>query len=623
MTNYNNNNNNNNNNNIDNYDDNNNYIDNENDNNNTKNINKTKIKQKQKNEKINSLYINYNNILPNNILKNLLLFINYKNNEKYKVDFNLFLLNDIIKINEDNELLKSNNCLENIDEFIDYYFDKIDDKLDNNNLNKNNQSYLINILKQNYIKNKKNLEIIDKSINKLVKLKKQISLSNIINNKLDFQFLNDSLYLENDLKDDIGECIAHFLFLYLENNKKNNILNNITNSKLSEPFYRNNLFKSDNTITPFNDIYNIVKYFIIYYLIIENFASKNKNWDILFEQNKLVEFIKKNVIIKKKDDSNKKKKKKKKKGMLGGGYISSKKLKNLSYNILNTKYKNKDSDKNKYSDKNKNSDKNNIIIKKFEKINIIITEKGKNNILIKKNISINQFLNNNYNNTTFDENIKIIIEKNLKDMSSISLNSYIQNPFNEADKFEIDKILKKLSEHDKKGFHDKPNNDDKIKFIKDKIDFKIFNYLQICNLLLNRENQFIIKKFLESIKKNIVDIYLCIYIKKRELINLFLNSILFRFNNINNTSLNNLVNLKKNNDKNDKNNKNDKNDKKINLIIENKLQEYKINNSIKKKKVKFLLGKLYELEKEKGNINYDKKIQLIHKKIRSILLNIN
>jgi len=258
---------------------------------------------------------------------------------------------------------------------------------------------------------------------------------------------------------------------------------------------------------------------------------------------------------------------------------------------------------------------------------------------------LNNFYQNKYNNReTFETSIKKIIKQKLEDLSSISLNSSISNPFNDNDIFDIQKILKKFSDQEKKQFYELSNKSDRIERIINKIDFNLFNYQQIGQLLLIRENESATIKFMNRLQRNLLDLYLCIFIKKRELINLFLNSILFRFNNINNVSMNNLMNSKLSNENNKKNNKKIKNKNNENIIhqnnnekpkinkskrknienaVESKMKEYKIIDSKKKKKIEFLLTKLYELEEDKGTNNYDKKVYIIQKKIRSVLLDTN
>ena len=655
-----NNNNNNNNNNLNNNNNNlnNNNLNNNNLNNNNlnntfnNNLNNTSnnISKKNTKNKFNSLYIDYNDILPDKILTNLSSFLDYNIHEQYKINFNLFLLKNVIKINEDNELLKKFNCLKDSDEFIDFYFDKIDDKLNNNNLDNNSRNYLVQNLKKTFISNKKHLEQLDNSINKIVKLKKMVNLSNVVNNKLNFQFLNNVIFLEDHLKDDIGECMAHFLFLYIQITMNGGT--NLTNNRLSKTIYQNNLFTNDSEITNFADLHNIIKFMHLYYLIINNFASSNKKMGLIFQYDKFIEFVKKNIefkISKNHQQKDKKKHKQKKHKHKGGTSNITELLRERIKDKM--KKKNKKSTNNNRTNQNKEKNKptSNEIIKKFEKINIIINEKESeyNSDTYKQiKISLNNFYQNKYNNReTFETSIRKIIKNKLEQLNSISLNSSIVNPFNDNDTFDIQKILKKFSDQEKKQFYELTNKNDRIDRIINKINFNVFNYQQIGQLLLIRENESKTIKFMNQLQRNLLDLYLCIFIKKRELINLFLNSILFRFNNMNNISSNNLMNNKlsdninkknnnkSNNENNNKNNRQQNNNKKLKInkskrknienAVESKIKEYKIIDSKKKKKVEFLLTKLFELEEDKGTNNYDKKIYIIQKKIRTVLLNVN
>ena len=473
-----------------------------------------------------------------------------------------------------------------------------------------------------------------------------VNLSNVVNDKLNFQFLNNVVFLEDHLKDDIGECIAHFLFLYIQITMNGG--SNLTNNRLSKTIYQNNLFTNDAKITNFSDLHNIVKFMPLYYLLINNFASSNKKMELIFQYDKFIEFVKKNVELKiaknHKEKDKKKQKHNHKQKHKGGDFteLLKKKIKEKA------RKEHKKSTNGNHTDQNKkNKSDSNEIIKKFEKINIIINEKesGYNSDTYKQfKISLSNFYQNKYNNReTFEASIKNVIKQKLEDLSSISLNSSISNPFNDNDIFYIQKKLKKFSDQEKKQFYELSNKSDRIDRIINKIDFNLFNYQQIGQLLLIRENESATIKFMSRLQKNLLDLYLCIFIKKRELINVFLNSILFLFNNMNNVSMNNLMKSKLSNENNKKNsnqknvnqeNNNQKNNnekpkinkskrKNIENAVESKIKEYKIIDPKKKKKIEFLLTKLYELEEDKGDNHYDKKVYIIQKKIRTVLLETN
>ena len=238
---------------------------------------------KKNSNKVNKIDNNYNysNKISDELLNNFKDYL--KKNIRYKNAINNFMLDDVIKIID--IPTESISCFDdNGLSFIQAYYDKINVKI-NNNLNNNIKKYFINELKKKRDSLHNNLKNINKIIKELIDFKNFLKVENLLNNsqKKNLTFLNSksTLFIKDPYI--VGECVAHFLFLTIQN--KYNLSN--------DDFYVSNLFNSENNLTSFTDLNNIIKYFLFYYNIIDSFAAKDSDYSILFNETKRKEVIKK------------------------------------------------------------------------------------------------------------------------------------------------------------------------------------------------------------------------------------------------------------------------------------------------------------------------------------------
>ena len=576
------------------------------------------------------------------------------------------MLDDVIKIID--IPTESISCFDdNGLSFIQAYYDKINVKI-NNNLNNNIKKYFINELKKKRDSLHNNLKNINKIIKELIDFKNFLKVENLLNNsqKKNLTFLNSksTLFIKDPYI--VGECIAHFLFLTIQN--KYNLSN--------DDFYVSNLFNDDNNLTSFTDLNDIIKYFLFYYNIIDSFAAKDSDYSILFNETKRKEVIKKCVFITPyvktvinpsgqkttQKTTQQLTKKKKYGGRDEDDNLLSKELKK-TVNIA------KSSTQKSHTGETA-SNSNNLL----QKLKKIIIEGSNKNLyeVYNKNFGHNmkKCYENYYNpnSRTNKNNIENLFQKDNEEIPIINIisNSYIASfktfintqkskekrgantPSNQAlSTFTNTLSGKSGGVKTKKGKSGTKNTtyeiikqtikNTEIKTIIENIDYYTkFTFLQSMHYLNDEKNKGEINIFLKKLKTNLIDILLLFYINKKEIIKTFLNEfsnrkiVLNKNNNIKNNNIksNNIVNNNKENN-NKENSTKEKNTKKnsnknikINTTkIDEQIKLYNLKNTLQIKKVKLLLTKLEEIKNLEGTPDYDKMVIIIEKKIRDILLN--
>ncbi len=235
------------------------------------------------------------------------------------------------------------------------------------------------------------------------------------------------------------------------------------------------------------------------------------------------------------------------------------------------------------------------------------------------------------NGDTLSKKLKFFYEK----LINIPYNSeYIQLIFDPKDResnIKLDKILNKDLREKIKKDNLSPNN---IERYSEEFFKKIIGTIRIYQSLYayRNENKDEIKNFLKEVYDNILYIYYFLYLKKKMIYQTYLN-IFSEYLKSHNIILNKLVNTNekiKNNEEINKNiNQNFKinhqnNIRKIDEINQDTYNKLNVNKKIEYKnlieKIKFLKKKKEELEKNKNQINFDKKILVIEKLINELLI---
>jgi len=612
---------------------------------------------KKNSNKINNNY-NYSNKISDELLNNFKAYL--KKNIRYKNAINNFMLDDVIKIID--IPTESISCFDdNGLSFIQAYYDKINIKI-NNNLNNNIKKYFINELKKKRDSLHNNLKNVNKIIKELIDFKNFLKVENLLNNsqKKSLTFLNSksTLFIKDPYI--VGECIAHFLFLTIQN--KYNLSN--------DDFYVSNLFNDDNKLTSFTDLNDIIKYFLFYYNIIDSFAAKDSDYSILFNETKRKEVIKKCVFItpyvktdinhssqKTTQKSTQHSSKKKHGGRDEEGNLLSQELKKTVNKVKSSTQK---------SETSETTSNSNNLLQKLKKVIIESPNKNLYEVYNKnfKEKMINCYKNYYSNSTkiTNKNNIENLFQKDNEEIPIINIlnNSYIATLKKNVNKpkpaEQINALYKSLASKSggvkkskgKSGTKNTSYENIKLKIkntqintIIDNIDYHTkFTFLQSIHYLNDEKNRAEINIFLKKLKTNLIDILLLFYINKKEIIKTFLNefsnrklvlnkNINIKTNNIkNNNIVNNgkKSNEKENNDKEKntkkKSNKNKKINTKINTMkIDQQIKLYNLKNPLQIKKVKLLLTKLEEIKNLEGTPDYDKMVIIIEKKIRDVLLN--
>jgi hypothetical protein len=516
--------------------------------------------------------------------------------KKIKEVFYYFLYNDLIQVEMDNlNNIDINDIVNNPSLIIDQYLENIYSDILNSNDNLFEAFKKELIKKMIIIKNKikecnNHIEIIKKEyIN--ISLQKYLPPTNNTKNLLSFE--NKSvlyLFKKNDYNLLLSEFFTRVIFCSIEKKLLNN--NSINILDLYNNFYNSNEINSyidmtNGNINSFNNIKINFKYWIILLFLIGQIFSNKSKYSLIFNNIELNKNI--NLILHPKKEKKENKKYKK----------SSKKIKKRIYGG------------NKFTQFSKILEERKKNVRKNNKIN-----KTEN----KKNASeyYNHILNDTYVNNTSLKNIYYNSFNN--NIKQYFLHNLIFNPLNEKKDVKTinfvhpftDKINIKLTDitEIKKPIIQNTNKITLFNNIK-------FNLYQSLYLLLDRNNQNDIEKFIENVKYRIIILLFYLYNIKLTIYKSYIEKI----NNIFNITSNKESN-KKNNSKNISITKNSNKISKINnkiqknnLIINKIYNNNDIDTKIKKKQ--------YEINSIK-NINgikdYDEKILLLENELKKLII---
>ncbi len=570
--------------------------------------------------------------------------------------FDTISKNDFEKIRENNELIVS--LMRNPESYFSTSFEKIFSEL--NNSNENNsllKNKIKSVLRNQYSDIEKKIKECDDHINLLNELFVQkeliqkIPLTSIELKKFDIK--NKKVLISSQNDNLYGELFSRYIFSIIENNSSKNLnkLNEQNNSLLSFPdnFYNSeNIFnflnknnsnglKQNNQefkynksylVKPFEEWNMMLKYWLIYILIYEKMFEKDSNIEEITQYNNIENLAKKIREYKSSSEGKKKKQSKKseskKKKKQGGEYpkrnkenssilAKARKMGKIA-TLLSGQNQKKEilfsSEANKYKEIMKK-----ILISKtssFEKINLLEIMNGD---------SLNNKLKFFYEN-----------------LINLPYNSeYLQLIFDPKDKesnIKLEKILnKELRANIKK---EDINENVKIKY-KDEFLNKVIGIIRIYQSLYayRNENKEDIKNFLKQIYDNILYIYYFLYLKKKMIYQIYLN-VFSEYLKSHNIVLNKLINKengenenKKNQNENINKNKNISfnihyNTRKIDELNQNLYNKLNVEKKIEYRnlieKIKYLKNKKEELEKNKNQINFDKKVLVIEKLINELLI---
>ena len=399
-----------------------------------------------------------------------------------------------------------------------------------------------------------------------------------------------------------SELFARYIFTIVFSKIKNEKANVSKEKSISDRFYEDKLFNNMNN--SFKDWKELLQFWFVYVLLIQQLFKKEANVDELLQQKKLFELARKIRALKSKEERKKDKKGKKgKKGkkQRGGG------------DLLNEKFSKFKGNKQKIIKNNKKNSASNIY-KEFMK-KIVIRRKNKN-----------QDLYSYFNGKDFQQAIGEYYEYEGK-IDNPTCNLQLPYIGDELEKFSIKLIMN----CDKKRHGEDQMNPAQVKQkLEDRIT--IFQTLYAYNA----QNQSDIQRFLSSLYDEVLYFYFMIYYKKKFIYMRYLEifkSVLRQKgisyegwvqnknqqpNQKQNTNIEkeNIPNNQKNSSNQNKNKSNENQQNRYASLSPNQISKVKEIES----KIKVLEQKREELEKNRHQPNVDKKILLIEKYIHELIL---
>ncbi len=537
---------------------------------------------------------------------------------------------DLKNIENNEELLLA--LMKNPESYFEVSFEKIFSEI--NNSNENNilfKNKFKSTLRTQYVDIQKKIKECDEHINILNELFIQKELMQKIpltsQEKKKFELKNKKVLIYTQQNNVYGELFSRYIFSLLDNPNntentlpqnfydENKIFNFLNEEKISS--MNNNSFNGEyssikDTIKPFIEWSTLLKFWLIYLLIFEKMFEKDSNIEEITDIKHIMELAKKTREYKSDGDGKKKNKSKKDKKKKGG-------KKNLSIQNIAKEVFKKKQQKNQKKGYHFSSEAN-----RFKEL-------MKNKILI-------HFLRNNSNqkkNLNDILNEGLLLEKEKTFYSKIISIPYsydsIRIIFDIEDKdsnLKLDKLItdKNLREDIKRN----PKENTKDNFINNIIkNIRIYQSLYA----FKNENSVYIKDFLKKVYDKILFIYYFLYLKKKMIYTTYL-EIFLNYSKQHGIILNDLVNKteseneeEKGEEKNISNRNIERTNSETHKINEmNRTLLNKLNTEKKREyliiiqKIKYLNNKKEELEKNKNQVNYDKKILIIEKLINELLV---
>ncbi len=576
--------------------------------------------------------------LKKEILKTLndfesLINFNYNHQNKYDlIHYANLLYFDTIPLKEF-EVLMSNSekllsLIKNPESIFESYFDKTFSEISNSN---NNNSLFKNKFKQalriQYNDIQKKIKECNEHIKELNELYIQeelylkVPLTSIEKKKFILKNKNVLVYTQSSNK--YGELFARYILSMI-------FSPNDSDYSLPDKFYdETNIFNfldnGNQNVKPFNEWNNLLKYWIVYVLIYEKMFEKESNIDDITQIQPLFNLAKNIREYKSKGDQKQQQKQgqkpqqqgqkpqqqgQKQQGQQQRGGI---KINNVK-NYIKKNKKKKEKEKEKGYEFSAEANKYKELMKK---------------IIIKKTTSDKSF-NDIINNDTLENIIGSYYNINyIQGENSIPL---IFDPNDKDSNIKLEKLISK-KEKAKDGEKQNKSKEEIIKKLKEKI--KIYQSLYTYK----NTNQEEIKRFLNQLYKMMIYYYMFLYYKKKMIYTKYL-EIFSKYLSSHNIVINNLVINNSNKNNQNKSNNNVSNSERLIKEVENENRE-KTNTFINKSntnlyqklstqkkleykkimdQILFLKKKKEELELNKNQINFDKKILIVEKLIHELFI---
>lgn len=578
--------------------------------------------------------------LKKEILKTLndfesLINFNYNHQNKYDlIHYANLLYFDTIPLKEF-EVLMSNSekllsIIKNPESVFESYFDKTFSEISNSN---NNNSLFKNKFKQalriQYNDIQKKIKECNEHIKELNELYIQeelylkVPLTSIEKKKFILKNKNVLVYTQSSNK--YGELFARYILsmIFSPQDSEYSLPDNFYDESKIFDF----LYDGNQNVKPFNEWNNLLKYWIVYVLIYEKMFEKESNIDDITQIQPLFNLAKNIREYKSKGDQKQQQKqgqkpqqqgqrpqgqqgqKPQQQGQQRGGI----KMNNIK-NYLKKNKKKKEKEKEKGYEFSADANKYKELMKK---------------IIIKK-INSDKSFNDIINDETLANRIGSYYEINyIQGENSIPL---IFDPNDKDSNIKLEKLILK-KEKAKDGEKQNKSKEEIIKKLKEKI--KIYQSLYTYK----NTNQEEIKRFLNQLYKMMIYYYMFLYYKKKMIYNKYL-EIFSKYLSSHNIVINNLVINNSNKNNQNKSNNNVSNSERLIKEVENENKE-KTNTFINKSntnlyqklstqkkleykkimdQILFLKKKKEELELNKNQINFDKKILIVEKLIHELFI---
>ncbi len=582
--------------------------------------------------------------LKKEILKTLndfesLINFNYNHQNKYDlIHYANLLYFDTIPLKEF-EILMSNSekllsIIKNPESVFESYFDKTFSEISNSN---NNNSLFKNKFKQalriQYNDIQKKIKECNEHIKELNELYIQeelylkVPLTSIEKKKFILKNKNVLVYTQSSNK--YGELFARYILsmIFSPQNSEYSLPDNFYDESKIFDF----LYDVNQNVKPFNEWNNLLKYWIVYVLIYEKMFEKESNIDDITQIQPLFNLAKNIREYKSKGDQ-KQQGQQQKQGQKPQGQQGQKPqqqqgqkqqgqqqrgggFENAVKKFVKTETKKKkEKEKEKGYEFSADANKYKELMKK---------------IIIKKTTGDKSF-NDIINNDTLENKIGSYYNINyIQGENSIPL---IFDPNDKDSNIKLEKLISK-KEKAKDGEKQNKSKEEIIKKLKEKI--KIYQSLYTYK----NTNQEEIKRFLNQLYKMMIYYYMFLYYKKKMIYNKYL-EIFTKYLTSHNIVINNLVINNSNKNNQNKSNNNVSNSERLIKEVENENRE-KTNTFINKSntnlyqklstqkkleykkimdQILFLKKKKEELELNKNQINFDKKILIVEKLIHELFI---
>jgi hypothetical protein len=492
--------------------------------------------------------------------------------------------------------------------YYEEWFDRIFEENNNNNQKSLIKSKILQVLRGKYTEIKKKEE----ECNKIIKQLEELYIQDELEKKIPLTNYQKKMF-KIDTKDifgnytKLGEMFARYIFSqYLYENQ--------IQKSLPQLFYEDNIFSnfSNNNKIQFNEWNPLLKYWLIYILLINRFFSKEANLDDFLKTKKLFELARRIVEWKSNSDSfsskkRKKDKKKRKKRHFGGDQNNNNEIKKFKEKRGKNHSSNKKHDK---KSEKKNSMKDIHQIREFLKKTYFFKRNEENNF--------NEYLNgNNRINAVYNYYSNEVKLMNIPINQTYPLIFYPPYPisfgkFKKKEKYSF--IVQQERDVDKNSF---------LNVMKENITIfqTLFNYRE--------ENIGSFEHLNKNIRESVLMYYFALFYKKKFIYTRYL-QVFDKYLQKMGLQLNELVKNKNGNvnvNTNGNTNTNENSNRRENISNENRVVNISHLSPSNQQKYQILLQKIEllkekreELEKNKNQTNSNEKILVIEKYIRDLQL---